>query len=144
MHIADFSSHDTCPISAPLRLTMNAILQLSICCTSKRNLSLTQARDTRAKFSPIPKRDPCLTYLSPNPELKLQLLLTHTTTQPKHHSSHRTNKMESDVQDQPTTSPSEHLLNKYLPLPYRVATLIVLGMPTCPSRSASPPVEQSN
>ena len=36
--------------------------------------------------------------------------------------------MESDVQET-TTSPSEHLLNKYLPLPYRVATLIVLGMP---------------
>lgn len=38
--------------------------------------------------------------------------------------------MESDVQEQATTttSPSEHLLNKYLPLPYRVATLIVLGM----------------
>jgi hypothetical protein len=38
--------------------------------------------------------------------------------------------MESDVQEPTTaTSPSEHLLNKYLPLPYRVATLIVLGMP---------------
>lgn len=37
--------------------------------------------------------------------------------------------MESDVQE-PTLSPSEHLLNRYLPLPYRVATLIVLGKPS--------------
>ena len=50
--------------------------------------------------------------------------------------------MESDVQEQTTNSPSEHLLNKYLPLPYRVATLIVLGMPD--ARSTPSPIEQPN
>lgn len=116
---------------------MNAIAQISICCTSKRDLPLTQARDTRAKFSPIPKRDPCLTYLtfkSPNLSLNYNSSPSHSqqpnpNTTTTSSSSQSRAKMESDVQEQTTTSPAEHLLNKYLPLPYRVATLIVLGMP---------------
>lgn len=52
--------------------------------------------------------------------------------------------MESDVQE-PTVSP-EHLLNKYLPLPYRVAVLIVLGkasIPPFPSPNPIPPTQTS-
>ena len=133
MHIAVFlhlifvqSSHALCVL---LRLQR-------CCCRSSRQfkvlIDLTQAREHSAwKVSPTKSR-PLPTYLhisSPQATFPPPNLTFTPNTQPTHHLL--TDKMESDVQE-PTLSPSEHLLNRYLPLPYRVATLIVLGKPSSP------------
>lgn len=133
------------PISHRLRLITNAILQIIICCTSKwQSIADAGTRHTRTalrgKFSPVPKRDPCLTYLtfkSPN--------LSYTTTpshsqQPRIFHQHRQNgvRRPRPHHHQPIRAPPKQIPPAPLPRRNAHSPRYALTHPSYPLRPRHP------